>query len=74
VKAVVGGVYVETKILDGGRYYRCESCQHPYRVGRSEVSGPCRVCGMPRNNPVECSVDTYKRSREDDAPVPYTGP
>lgn len=69
--AKIMDVTVFALILDGGWFVRCDGCGHPARVVPSEPRA-CPVCGRP--GLLDCprtTVDVYRASRADDAPIPF---
>jgi hypothetical protein len=70
--ATASAVFVIDNYLDGGKFWRCGGCRHPYRMAEGRDHGPCGVCGHPRKDSEPCDRATYRASRADDAPVPFT--
>lgn len=68
--ASVGAVEIRTRLLDGGYYVRCVACLHPHRV--TDEAGACVACGRPLAGAPRTTEATYRASRADDAPIPYT--
>lgn len=68
----VSEVAVITRILDGGSFWRCASCRHPYRLAGGAPHGVCGVCNHRRSDSEPCTAEVYRASRADDAPVPYS--